>query len=71
MWIIRIALERPYTFVVLSLLIFIMGGWFLFHTPKDIFPSIDIPVVNVIWNYSGLAPEDFEQRITTFSEFSL
>ena len=71
MWIVRLALHKPYTFVIASLLILIMGTWFIIHTPKDIFPSIDIPVVNVIWSYTGLPCEDFGERITTFSEFSL
>ena len=71
MWMVRLALRRPYTFVMLALLILVMGGWFIYRTPKDIFPPINIPVVNVIWNYRGLAAEEFEQRITTFSEFSL
>ncbi len=71
MWLVRLALGRPYTFLILSLLIVIMGGWFIVWTPKDIFPNVDIPVVNVIWTYEGLAADDFEKRITTFSEFSL
>lgn len=71
MWIVRLALQRPYTFVMVSLLILVMGAWFIIQTPKDIFPSVDIPVVNVIWSYRGLPAEEFEQRITTFSEFSL
>ncbi len=71
MWIVRSAINKPYTFVIFSLLIFVMGGWFIFHTPKDIFPSVDIPVVNVIWSYTGLPAEEFEKRITIFSEFSL
>ena len=71
MWIVKQALNKPYTFVIFALLILIMGLWFIFQTPKDIFPSVDIPVVNVIWSYEGLAADDFAKRITTFSEFSL
>ncbi len=71
MWIVYLALRRPYTFVMMALLILVMGAWFIVQTPKDIFPSVDIPVVNVIWSYRGLPAEEFEQRITTFSEFSL
>lgn len=71
MWIVRLALLRPYTFVMAAILILVMGVWFIVNTPKDIFPSVDIPVVNVIWTYKGLPAEEFEQRITTFSEFSL
>src|SRR5947209_5843289 len=54
MWIVRLALDRPYTFVVLALLIFILSPVMILRTPTDIFPSIDIPVVAVAWNYSGL-----------------
>ena len=71
MWFVNLALRRPYTFVMIAILLVVLGAWFIIRTPKDIFPSIDIPVVNVIWSYNGLAVEDFEQRITTFSEFSL
>lgn len=71
MWIVQLALRRPYTFVMMALLILVLGGWFIVRTPKDIFPSINIPVVNVIWSYNGLPAQEFEQRITTFSEFSL
>ena len=56
MWIVRLALRRPYTFVVLALLILILGPLVILRTPKDIFPNINIPVVSVIWNYTGLAP---------------
>ncbi len=71
MGIVRLALRRPYTFVMVALLVLVMGIWFIIQTPKDIFPSVDIPVVNVIWSYKGLPAEEFEKRITTFSEFSL
>jgi CzcA family heavy metal efflux pump len=63
MWIVRLALKRPYTFVVLSLLLFIIGPVVMMRTPVDIFPNIDIPVVSVIWSYSGLSPEELSDRI--------
>ncbi len=68
MWIVRLALRRPYTFVVLALLIVILGTLSLYRTPNDIFPEIDIPVVSIIWQYAGLPPEEMERRITTISE---
>ena len=54
MWIVRLALSRPYTFIVLALLIFIVSPVMIMRTPTDIFPSIDIPVVSVAWQYTGL-----------------
>jgi len=63
MWIVRLALRRPYTFVVLSLLLFIVGPLVVLRTPVDIFPNIDIPVVSVVWNYAGLSPEQLTNRI--------
>lgn len=71
MWIVKLALKKPYTFVVVSLLVLIFGIGFILRMPKDIFPNIDIPVISLIWTYNGLPAEDFEQRITTFSEFAL
>ena len=68
MWIVRLALRRPYTFVVMSVLIVIMGIASIVRTPKDIFPDIDIPVISVIRTYNGLSAQDFEQRITIYSE---
>jgi CzcA family heavy metal efflux pump len=68
MWIVRLALRRPYTFVVMSLLIAILGGIAIVTMPTDIFPTIDIPVVNVIWSFPGVSPEEMEKRITTISE---
>ncbi|HEX3776812.1 MAG TPA: efflux RND transporter permease subunit [Polyangiaceae bacterium] len=65
MWIVLVALKRPYTFVVMSMLIVILGVFTILRMPIDIFPDVDIPVVTVIWNYSGLPPEEMEQRITT------
>jgi multidrug efflux pump subunit AcrB len=63
MWLIRTALRRPYTFVVMAMLIAIGGVFSIRRTPTDIFPTIDIPVVSVIWNYGGLQPEEMEKRI--------
>jgi multidrug efflux pump subunit AcrB len=63
MWIVRLALNRPYTFVVMSILLLILGPVSILRTPTDIFPNIDIPVVSVIWNYTGLAPEEMSNRI--------
>src|ERR1700726_2814558 len=71
MWIVRLALRRPYTFVVMSILILIMGGLAIVRTPTDIFPNIDIPVVSIIWNYNGLVPEDMSNRIVTTTERNL
>jgi multidrug efflux pump subunit AcrB len=63
MWLIRTALRRPYTFVVMAMLIAFGGVYSIRKTPTDIFPNIDIPVVSVIWNYGGLQPEEMEKRI--------
>ena len=63
MWLIRTALRRPYTFVVMAMLIAIGGAASIKKTPTDIFPTIDIPVLSVIWNYGGLQPEEMEKRI--------
>ena len=71
MWIVRLALRRPYTFVVFSLLIFLLGVGTCVEAPKDIYPYINIPVVTVIWQYTGLTPEEMEQRVTTYSEYSI
>src|ERR1700757_2914144 len=68
MWIVKLALNRPYTFIVLALLILIASPVIILRTPTDIFPSIDIPVVAVAWTYTGLSPEEMEGRITTVYE---
>ena len=68
MWIVQLALRRPYTFVVMSILILVMGGVAIFRTPTDIFPNINIPVVSVIWNYNGLVPKDMSDRIVSVTE---
>ena len=71
MWIVRLALRRPYTFVVMSMLIVIMGTMAIIRTPTDIFPNINIPVVSIIWNYNGLVPEDMSDRIVSVTERAL
>src|SRR5580704_16819807 len=65
MWIVTIALKRPYTFIVLALLILIISPLVILRTTVDIFPNIKIPVVSVLWNYQGLNAEEMEQRITS------
>jgi multidrug efflux pump subunit AcrB len=65
MWIVRLALDRPYTFIVAALLVLILGVLAILRTPTDIFPNLNIPVVSVIWNYSGLPPEEIQKRIVT------
>jgi len=71
MWIVRLALRRPYTFVVLALLLLILGPIVIFRTPTDIFPNIDIPVVSILWNYIGFDPEQMASRIVTLNERAL
>jgi multidrug efflux pump subunit AcrB len=68
MWIVELALRRPYTFVIMSLLILILGVLAIFRMPTDIFPEIDIPVVSVIWSYTGVSPEEMAEIITVRSE---
>jgi len=65
MWIVRLALRRPYTFIVLAMLIVLMGVTAILRMPADMFPQIDIPVVAAIWQYTGLPPTEMEQRITS------
>src|ERR1700674_5672831 len=69
--IVLIALKRPYTFVVLAILILIFGGRAALSTPTDIFPNIGIPVVAVVWTYNGLTPEDMSGRVVYYYERSL
>jgi multidrug efflux pump subunit AcrB len=71
MGIVKFALKFPHTFYVLALLMLFLGGSAILVTPKDIFPGINIPVVTVIWQYTGLTPEEMEQRVTTYSEYSI
>src|ERR1700728_1939551 len=68
MWIVRIALDRPYTFVILALLILILSSVVILRTPTDIFPNINIPVIAVAWQYTGLNPEEMEGRVTSVYE---
>jgi CzcA family heavy metal efflux pump len=68
MWIVALALRRPYTFVVMALLIIILTPITILRTPVDIFPEINIPVVSVVWNYTGLSPQEMADRIVTNSE---
>jgi multidrug efflux pump subunit AcrB len=68
MWIVRLALRRPYTFIVLALLIVLLGLFTILRTPTDIFPAINIPVVSTIWGYTGLPPEDMANRILENAE---
>ncbi len=65
MWIVKLALNRPYTFIVLAILILIGAPVVILRTPTDIFPNINIPVVSVAWTYTGLNPEELEGRVTT------
>jgi len=65
MWIVLVALRRPYTFVVLALVIVLLGGFTLWRTPTDIFPGIDIPIIGSIWNYAGLPPDEMAGRLVT------
>ena len=71
MWIVKIALDRPYTFIVLALLILLLSPIVILRTPVDMFPSINIPVVSLAWQYTGLNPEELEGRLTTPFEKSL
>ena len=68
MWIVALALRRPYTFVVMALVLIILTPIVILRTPVDIFPDINIPVVSVVWNFTGFAPRDMADRIVTNSE---
>ncbi|HEX9899325.1 MAG TPA: efflux RND transporter permease subunit, partial [Candidatus Methylomirabilis sp.] len=63
MWIVRLALRRPYTFVVAALALLLLGVVTISRMPTDIFPVINIPLVSVIWSFTGISPEDMERRI--------
>ncbi len=65
MWIVKVALNRPYTFIVLAILILIGAPVVILRTPTDIFPNINIPVISIAWQYTGLNPEELEGRLTT------
>ena len=71
MWIVQVALRRPYTFIVMALLILLATPISLLDTPTDIFPEINIPVISIIWNYTGLSAQDMGQRIASVNERSL
>jgi CzcA family heavy metal efflux pump len=71
MWIVALALRRPYTFIVMALLIVILSPIVILRTPTDIFPDIDIPVISIVWNYTGLAPQDMSDRIVSITERAL
>jgi CzcA family heavy metal efflux pump len=68
MWIVALALRRPYTFIVMAIVIIILMGVTVARTPTDIFPDINIPVVSVVWSYTGMSPQDIADRIVTNSE---
>jgi multidrug efflux pump subunit AcrB len=68
MWIVKVALHRPYTFIMLAVLIVLMGGYAILNTATDIFPNIKIPIAAVIWRYNGILPEEIANRIVLFSE---
>jgi multidrug efflux pump subunit AcrB len=68
MWIVRLALRRPYTFVVAALALVLLGAVTISRTPTDIFPSINIPVASVIWSYAGMPPDDMAERVVTINE---
>jgi multidrug efflux pump subunit AcrB len=71
MWIVNLALKRPYTFIVMAILIVLATPFVLFTTPVDVLPEINIPVVSIIWNYTGLSAQDMANRITSVNERSL
>src|ERR1700735_2334484 len=71
MWIVRLALRRPYTFVVVSVLMLLFGIGTCVEAPKDIYPYINIPVVTIVWSYNGLPPQEMEGRIVTVCERAL
>src|SRR2546430_1799777 len=64
MWIVRLALQRPYTFIVMAMVIILLTPLVLLRTPTDIFPDINIPVISLVWTFTGLEPQEMEQRIT-------
>ena len=71
MWIVALALRRPYTFIVMALLLLILSPIVIFRTPTDIFPEINIPVISIVWNYSGLSPKEMSNRIISITERGL
>ncbi len=71
MWLVRVALQRPYTFIVMACLIAVLGIGSIVTMPTDIFPAINIPVVSIIWTYNGISPDDMSDRIVTPCERAL
>ena len=71
MWIVQVALRRPYTFLVMALLILLATPLVLLKMPTDIFPEINIPVISIVWNYGGLSAQEMGNRITAQNERSL
>ena len=71
MWIVQLALKRPYTFAVMSLLILVLGATAISQMRTDIFPEIDIPIVTIVWTYKGMETSEVERRITTYSEYAI
>jgi CzcA family heavy metal efflux pump len=71
MWIVALALRRPYTFIVMALLLLILSPIVIYRTPTDIFPEINIPVISIVWNYQGLSPKEMSNRIITITERGL
>ena len=71
MWIVKLALDRPYTFIVMAILIAVISPIMIFRTPTDIFPNIDVPVIAVAWTYSGMNPQEVEGRVTSVYERAL
>ena len=71
MWVVQVALRRPYTFVVFAFVIAIFGALAAVRTPTDIFPNINIPVVSVVWTYNGLLPNDMSSRVIYYYERTL
>ena len=71
MWIVRLALQRPYTFVVMALLILILSPIVIIRTPVDIFPEINIPVISIIWQFTGMSAQDMTDRIVSNTERGL
>src|ERR1700682_6249812 len=68
MWLVLLALRRPYTFVCVALLMLIFGIVAILRMPIDIFPAINVPVVSMLWSYGGLSPKEMEQRVVTLAE---
>ena len=71
MWIVRLALQRPYTFIVMALLILILSPIVILRTPVDIFPEINIPVISIIWQFQGLSAQEMADRIISNTERGL